>query len=70
VHREQLDGGRGTLLPLDDYALWADAILSATNGNGAPGSVLGTADMIRLAADEAQRTDRTFINIMHEAMCL
>jgi hypothetical protein len=60
---QQLNGGRGTLLPLDDYALWADAILSATNGNGAPGSVLRTADIIRLAADEAQRTGRTFVSL-------
>lgn len=69
VHREQLDGEQGTLLPLDDHGIWADAILDAAGGGGCGrGPELRNADVTGYAAEAAQRTGRTFIEVMREAM--
>ena len=67
VHREQLDGTLGILLPLDDYGMWADAMLDAVCGEPPPGLEPGSADVARRAS-VALRTGRAFVNIMSESM--
>jgi glycosyltransferase involved in cell wall biosynthesis len=66
VHHEQLEGERGTLLPADDHKIWAGAILEATSAGR--GREPERTDVTGRAAEAAQRTGRTFIEVMREAM--
>jgi glycosyltransferase involved in cell wall biosynthesis len=68
VHREQLIGERATVLPLDDHKIWADVILQAVGCSDVLESEQRSADVARRATESAQRTGRTFINVMREAM--
>ncbi len=68
VHREQLDGEQSSLLPLDDAAIWADAILDVANIGGEQGPEQPTSFVTGQATEAAQRTGRAFIGIMREAM--
>lgn len=68
VHREQLQGERGLLLPLDDAVAWAEAMTRVVCGNSTLGADLSRDEATRRADQVAVSTGRSFLAIMREAM--
>ena len=67
VHREQLAGRRGQILPLDGPETWASAIVDLADGKVQGGVTLSREEAETAAAAAAAETGRMFLTIIREA---